>query len=162
MEVFAEKMLQACHALLGVVAELKRNALLNDVAGRNAEVGGRNAGLPSRSRWHSTPGQSHSQLLCVKHAQVAASSAEADTEAAALQLRFQQLRQRIDAAMQVGYAVSQIASIECCSSIWPRRHSSCCSFYLQRRMTRSRYPLHQQIHNLSPWKCSLTSSIYCL
>lgn len=38
MEVFAEKMLQACHALLGVVAELKRNALLNDVAGRNAEV----------------------------------------------------------------------------------------------------------------------------
>jgi hypothetical protein len=38
MEVFAEKMLQACHTLLGVVAELKRNALLNDVAGRNAEV----------------------------------------------------------------------------------------------------------------------------
>ncbi len=38
MEVFAEKMLQACHALLGVVAELKRNALLNDVAGRNVEV----------------------------------------------------------------------------------------------------------------------------
>lgn len=39
MEVFAEKMLQACHALLTVVAELKRNALLNDVKGRNAEVG---------------------------------------------------------------------------------------------------------------------------
>ena len=39
MEVFAEKMLQACHALLAVVAELKRNALLNDVKGRNAEVG---------------------------------------------------------------------------------------------------------------------------
>lgn len=38
MEVFAEKMLVACQALLGVVAELKRNALLNDVAGRNAEV----------------------------------------------------------------------------------------------------------------------------
>lgn len=30
--------LQACHALLAVVAELKRNALLNDVQGRNAEV----------------------------------------------------------------------------------------------------------------------------
>jgi len=40
MEVFAEKMLAACQALLGVVAELKRNALLNDVPGRNAEVGG--------------------------------------------------------------------------------------------------------------------------
>ena len=38
MEVFAEKMLQACHALLAVVAELKRNALLNDVRGRNEEV----------------------------------------------------------------------------------------------------------------------------
>ncbi len=38
MEVFAEKMLVACQALLGVVAELKRNALLNDVAGRNEEV----------------------------------------------------------------------------------------------------------------------------
>ncbi|PSC68208.1 mediator of RNA polymerase II transcription subunit 22 isoform X3 [Micractinium conductrix] len=38
MEVFAEKMLAACQALLGVVAELKRNALLNDVHGRNAEV----------------------------------------------------------------------------------------------------------------------------
>ena len=40
MEVFAEKMLQACHGLLGVIAELKRNALLNDVAARNAEVAG--------------------------------------------------------------------------------------------------------------------------
>ena len=40
MDVFAEKMLQACHALLGVVAELKRNALLNDVISRNAEVAG--------------------------------------------------------------------------------------------------------------------------
>ena len=38
MEVFAEKVLQACHALLAVVAELKRNALLNDARGRNAEV----------------------------------------------------------------------------------------------------------------------------
>ncbi|PRW45367.1 N-lysine methyltransferase METTL21A [Chlorella sorokiniana] len=38
LEVFAEKMLQACHALLAVVAELKRNALLNDVQGRNEEV----------------------------------------------------------------------------------------------------------------------------
>lgn len=38
MEVFAEKMLAACQALLGVVSELRRNALLNDVAGRNAEV----------------------------------------------------------------------------------------------------------------------------
>ena len=43
MEVFAEKMLQACHALLGVVAELKRNALLNDVVSRNAEVAGSGA-----------------------------------------------------------------------------------------------------------------------
>lgn len=38
MEVFAEKMLVACQALLGVVAELKRNAVLNDVPRRNAEV----------------------------------------------------------------------------------------------------------------------------
>jgi hypothetical protein len=47
MEVFAEKMLQACHALLGLVAELKRNALLNDVRGRNTEARRRLAcGLP--------------------------------------------------------------------------------------------------------------------
>ena len=69
MEVFAEKMLQACHALLGVVAELKRNALMNDVAARNAEV--------------------------------ASSSAAADAEATELRQRFQQLQQRIDAAMQL-------------------------------------------------------------
>ena len=73
MEVFAEKMLQACHALLGVVAELKRNALLNDVVSRNAEV--------------------------------AASGAEAEAEAAALQEQLLQLQQRIDAAMQVRLGV---------------------------------------------------------
>lgn len=40
MEVFVEKLLQSCAALLGLVAELKRNALLNDFAARNTEVGG--------------------------------------------------------------------------------------------------------------------------
>ncbi|GAB4813428.1 hypothetical protein N2152v2_000474 [Parachlorella kessleri] len=38
MEVFVEKLLASAGALLGIVAELKRNALLNDFAGRNAEV----------------------------------------------------------------------------------------------------------------------------
>ena len=38
LEVFAEKMLAACRALLAITAELKRSALLNDVQARNAEV----------------------------------------------------------------------------------------------------------------------------
>ena len=38
MEVFVEKLLASAGALLGIAAELKRNALLNDFAGRNAEV----------------------------------------------------------------------------------------------------------------------------
>ncbi len=33
-----EKLLQSAGALLGIVAELKRNALLNDFASRNVEV----------------------------------------------------------------------------------------------------------------------------
>lgn len=37
-EVFAEKMLGAARALLAVTADMKRNALLNDVAARNQEV----------------------------------------------------------------------------------------------------------------------------
>ena len=38
LEVFADKALGAAAALLAVAADLKRNALLSDVAGRNAEV----------------------------------------------------------------------------------------------------------------------------
>lgn len=125
MEVFAEKMLQACHALLGVVAELKRNALLNDVAGRNAEV----RRVPAASEWGggsgSVAGTAHvglcgnlsptrglagaassagSQLpngRLPAYSQVASSSAAAEAEEAELLQRFQQLQQRIDTAMKV-------------------------------------------------------------
>ena len=38
LELFAEKMLAACRALLAITSELKRTALLNDVETRNAEV----------------------------------------------------------------------------------------------------------------------------
>jgi hypothetical protein len=38
LEVYVEKMLASCRALLAVVADLKRNALLNDASARNAEV----------------------------------------------------------------------------------------------------------------------------
>ena len=38
LEVFAEKMLAALRALLAITSELKRNALLNDIPSRNAEV----------------------------------------------------------------------------------------------------------------------------
>ena len=38
MEVFAEKMLAACQALLSITSELKRTTLLNDIETRNMEV----------------------------------------------------------------------------------------------------------------------------
>lgn len=38
LEVFVEKMLAACTSLLAITSELKRNALLNDIPTRNAEV----------------------------------------------------------------------------------------------------------------------------
>ena len=38
LEVFTEKMLASCRSLLSIITDLKRNALLNDVATRNAEV----------------------------------------------------------------------------------------------------------------------------
>jgi hypothetical protein len=38
MEVFVDKLLQSAGALLSVIADLKRNVLLNDFAGRNAEA----------------------------------------------------------------------------------------------------------------------------
>jgi len=38
LEVFVEKMLASCSALLSITAELKSNALLNDIEGRNSEV----------------------------------------------------------------------------------------------------------------------------
>ncbi len=37
-EVFSEKMLASCRALIAITSELKRTALLNDVESRNAEV----------------------------------------------------------------------------------------------------------------------------
>ena len=38
LEVYAEKMLAAGRSLLATTSDLQRNVLLNDVAGRNAEV----------------------------------------------------------------------------------------------------------------------------
>jgi len=38
LEVFSEKMLASCRALIGITSELKRTTLLNDIKSRNAEV----------------------------------------------------------------------------------------------------------------------------
>jgi len=38
LEVFSEKMLASCRALIAITSELKRTTLLNDIESRNAEV----------------------------------------------------------------------------------------------------------------------------
>jgi hypothetical protein len=38
LEVFSEKMLASCRALIAITSELKRTALLNDIETRNADV----------------------------------------------------------------------------------------------------------------------------
>jgi Surfeit locus protein 5 subunit 22 of Mediator complex len=38
LEVFSEKMLASCRALISITSELKRTALLNDIESRSAEV----------------------------------------------------------------------------------------------------------------------------
>lgn len=49
LEVFAEKMLQACQALLLTIGELKRNAVLNDCSARNAAAARSSAALAAQA-----------------------------------------------------------------------------------------------------------------
>jgi hypothetical protein len=54
LEVFVEKVLAAAASLLGLAAELKRVAVLNDVGARNAEVRGAREAFEKAGEAHGT------------------------------------------------------------------------------------------------------------